>query len=265
MPQKPRSCVIVVENLPVPFDRRVWQEAMALTQAGWRVSVICPSNEKFPAPFEVIDGIAIYRHPLPPEGCGASAYFREYATALIHQARLMIKVYRERGFSIIQACNPPDLAVLVAAPFKLLGKRFIYDQHDVSPELFVVKFHNKGFLYRALLFFERCSYAMADFVITANATFKDLAVGRGRKDPERVEVVYGVPDRRRIHRVDPDLSVRGGRRFVLGYIGIINEQDGVDHFVEMVAEIVRKGFTDFRAVVVGDGPALPKIRACLSG
>jgi glycosyltransferase involved in cell wall biosynthesis len=257
---KIRSCVIVVENLPVPLDRRVWQEATALKRAGWRVSVICPSNEKFPVPFEVIDDIAIYRHPLPPEGRGAVAYIREYSAALFHEARLLIKVYRERGFSILQACNPPDLIFMVAAPFKLLGTRFIYDQHDVGPELFVVKYQKKGFLYYALLLFERCSYAMADFVIAANATFKDFAVIRGRKDPQRVEVVYSVPDHKRIHRVAPAPGLRGERKFVLGYIGIINEQDGVDHFVKAVAEIIRKGFTDFRAVVVGDGPALPKIR-----
>jgi glycosyltransferase involved in cell wall biosynthesis len=260
-----RSCVIVVENLPVPMDRRVWQEAQALARAGWRVSVICPSNESFPAKFEIIDDIAIYRHPLPPDGRGALAYFREYACALCHEFRLLVRVHRERGFSIIQACNPPDLIFLVAAPFKLLGKRFIYDQHDVSPELFAVKFENKGFLYHALLFFERCSYAMADFVVTANATFKDLAVSRGRKDPSQVEVVYGVPDRKRIHRVSPEPGLKGDRRFVIGYIGIINEQDGVDHFIKAVDELVHaKGFRDFRAVVVGSGPALAQVRELAS-
>ena len=260
MPQQARSCVIIVENLPVPFDRRVWQEAQALTRAGWLVSVICPSSASYPASFEIIDGVAIYRHSLPPEGRGALAYLREYSAALFHEFRLLIKVYRERGFSVIQACNPPDLIFLVAAPFKILGKRFIFDQHDVGPELFFVKYENKGFLYRALVFFERCSYAMADFVITANATFRDLAVSRGRVDPSRVQVVYGVPDRRRIHRVQEEPGLRGGRRFIVGYVGIINEQDGVDHFVRAAAQLVRKGFCDFRAVVVGDGPALEGVR-----
>jgi glycosyltransferase involved in cell wall biosynthesis len=261
MPQRVRSCVIIVENLPVPFDRRVWQEAQALVHNGWRVSVICPLNASFPKRFELIDDIAIYRHPLPPEGRGALAYFREYSFALFHEFRLLMKVHRERGFSIIQACNPPDLIFLVAAPFKLFGKRFIFDQHDVGPELFVVKYEKKGVLYRALLFFERCSYAMADFVITANATFKDLATSRGGKDPSRVEVVYGVPDRKRIHRVEPEPGLRGDRKFVIGYIGIINEQDGVDHLIKAVAELVHKrGFRDLRAVVVGSGPALDQVR-----
>ena len=252
-----RSCVIVVENLPVPFDRRVWQEAQALHRAGWIVSVICPTNADFPKAFEVIDDIAIYRHPLPAEGRGALAYLREYSTALFHEFRLLFKVHRERGFSIIQACNPPDLIFLAALPFKLMGKRFIYDQHDVSPELFIVKFGRKGLLYRALMLFERLSYMTADLVITANATFKDIAVSRGGKTPAQVEVVYGVPDRQRIHRVAPEPGLHGGRKFVLGYVGIINEQDGVDHLVRAVAHLVTvSDFRDFRAVVVGSGPAL---------
>ena len=261
-PRQPRSCVIIVENLPVPFDRRVWQEAQALHRAGWTVSVICPTNSDFPKTFEVIDDIAIYRHPLPPEGRGGLAYLREYSAALFHEFRLLFKVHRERGFSIIQACNPPDIIFLAALPFKLMGKRFIYDQHDVSPELFVVKFGKKGFLYRALMFFERMSYRMADHVITANATFKDIAASRGGKTPSQVEVVYGVPDRQRIRRVEPEPGLHGGRKFVLGYVGIINEQDGVDHLVRAVAHLVKvSGFRDFRAVVVGSGPALELVRA----
>jgi hypothetical protein len=215
-----RSCVIVVENLPVPFDRRVWQEAQALNRAGWRVSIICPASADFPSRFEIIDGVAVYRHALPPEGRGALAYVREYGAALFHEFRLLVKVHRERGFSIIQACNPPDLIFLVAAPFKLLGKRFVFDQHDVSPELYVVKYAKKGFLYRALTFFERLSYSMADYVVTANATFKDIAVSRGGKAPSDVEVVYGVPDRKRIYRVEPEPGLRAGRTFVLVYVGV---------------------------------------------
>jgi len=261
-PRQSRSCVIVVENLPVPLDRRVWQEAQALNRAGWQVSVICPANEAFPAKFEVIDDVAIYRHSLPLEARGVAAHLLEYAAALLHEFRLLIKVHRERGFSIIQACNPPDFIFLVAAPFRLIGKRFIFDQHDLGPELFVAKYGNKGFLYRALMLFERCSYAMADFVITANATFKGIAVSRGGKAPSRVEVVYGAPDRKRIYRVEPEPGLRGTRKFILGYIGVIAEQDGVDHLVRAVAELATvKGFCDFRAIVVGSGPALESVRA----
>src|SRR6185437_4103271 len=147
----------------------------------------------------------------------------------------------------------------------LIGKRFIYDQHDVSPELFIVKFGRKGLLYRALLFFERMSYRTADRVIAANATFKDIAISRGGKTPSQVEVVYGVPDRKRIHRVEPEPGLHGGRKFILGYVGIINEQDGVDHLVRAVAHLVKViGFRDFRAVIVGSGPALEPVRSLVS-
>ena len=223
--------------------------------------MICPATENFPAKFEVIDDIAVYRHSLPLEARGVAPHFLEYAAALFHEFRLLLKVHRERGFSIIQACNPPDFIFLAAAPFKLLGKQFIFDQHDVGPELFVAKYGNKGVLYRALLFFERRSYAMADFVITANATFKDIAVRRGGKSPEAVEVVYSVPDRKLVHRVEPEPGLRGTRKFILGYLGVIAKQDGVNHFVRAVGELVHvKGFCDFRAVVVGDGPALDSVR-----
>jgi glycosyltransferase involved in cell wall biosynthesis len=139
-----------------------------------------------------------------------------------------------------------------------MGKQFIFDQHDVAPELVIVKFGAKGFLYRALMFFERVSYALADHVITTNATFKDIAVSRGGKAPSLIEVVYGVPDRKHLRRVAPEPGLHAGRKFVLGYIGIINQQDGVDHLVRAVAELVKvKGFRDFR----GSGPALEQVRA----
>lgn len=263
--QAKRSCVIVVENLPVPFDRRVWQEATALRQAGWRVSVICPATERYPARFEMIDGIAVYRHPLPLEARGRFAFLLEYATALFHEFRLLTKVYRERGFSVIQACNPPDLIFLVAWPFKLLGKRFLFDHHDVSPELFEAKFGRRGTLHRLLLMFERLTFKSADIVVSANDTFRDIAIERGGKRPQDVVTVYSVPDRSRIRCVAPNTDIRKGRRFVLGYLGIINDQDGVDHMVRAVDHLVNKrGVKDFQAVIVGDGPALASVRSLVS-
>jgi glycosyltransferase involved in cell wall biosynthesis len=257
-----RSCVIIVENLPVPFDRRVWQEAQALKRAGWQISVICPTSERHPQRFEMIDDIAIYRHPLPLEARGKAAFLLEYGFALFHEFRLLLKVWRERGFDVIQACNPPDLIFLVALPFKLIGKRFIFDHHDVNPELFEAKFNRRGLMHRLLLLLEKLTIQTADIVITANDTFRDLAISRGGKKPEDVVTVYSIPDKSRIHRVDPDLSVRKGKKFVLGYVGIIGDQDGVDHLVLLVENLVRdKGFTDFQAVVVGDGPALASARA----
>jgi len=256
-----RSCVIVVENLPVPMDRRVWQEALALRQAGWTVSVICPMNERHPAGYEMLDGIAIYRHPLPLEARGRFAFLFEYAAALFHEFRLLFRVWRERGFQVIQACNPPDLIFLVVLPFKLFGKRFVFDHHDVCPELFEAKFNRKGFVHRALLWAEKLTFMSADMVISANDTYRDLAISRGGKNPHDVVTVYSIPDKSRIYRLPPDESLRRDKKFVLGYVGVIGDQDGVDHLVLMLDHLVRDhGLRDFHAIVVGDGPALASAR-----
>jgi glycosyltransferase involved in cell wall biosynthesis len=256
-----RSCVIIVENLPVPMDRRVWQEALALTRAGWTVSVICPATERYPLTYEELDGVAIYRHSLPLEARGKFAFLFEYGAALFHETRLLWKVWWQRGFQVIHACNPPDLIFLVALPFKLLGKRFLFDHHDVCPELFEAKFNRKGLVHRALLWAEKCTFMAADLVVSANDTYRDIAIARGGKRPDDVVTVYSIPDKSRIHRVPADDSARKGKKFVLGYVGVIGDQDGVDHLVLAVDHLVRqRGFTDFHAIVVGDGPALVSAR-----
>ncbi len=257
-----RSCVIVVENLPVPMDRRVWQEALALRQAGWTVSVICPTNERHPSLYEELDGIAIYRHPLPLEARGRFAFMFEYAAALFHEFRLLWRVWRERGFTVIQGCNPPDLIFLVALPFKLMGKRFVFDHHDVCPELFEAKFNRKGLIHRALLLAERLTFMSADLVISSNETYRELAITRGGRDPKDVVTVYSIPDKSRIYRLPPDPGLRRREKFVLGYVGVIGDQDGVDHLVMALDHLVRDhGQRDFHAVIVGDGPALASARA----
>jgi glycosyltransferase involved in cell wall biosynthesis len=257
-----RSCVIIVENLPVPLDRRVWQEATALKDAGWKVSVVCPATAKYPLAYEVIDGISIYRHPLPVEARGRFGFAAEYSAALFHEARLLLKVLRREGFDFIQACNPPDLIFLVAAPFKLFGKRFVFDHHDVTPELFSAKFGRKGFLHAALRMMEWLTFKSADVVISANETFRQIAIERGGKRPDDVITVYSIPDKSRLRRVAPDDSLRNGKNYVLGYVGIIGDQDGLDHLVRAVHLLRTKlQFTDFQAIVVGDGPALPSAKA----
>lgn len=257
-----RRCVIIVENLPVPFDRRVWQEALALRDAGWTVSVICPRSEQHSASFEELDGIEIFRHSLPTEGRGKFGFLIEYGAALFHELRLLLKISLRGGFDVIQACNPPDLIFLVAAPFKLFGKKFVFDHHDVCPELFEAKFGRRGFFHRMLLFVERRSWRAADLVISANETYRALAISRGGKDPADVVTVYSVPDRARIRRVPEDAALRAGARIVLGYIGIIGDQDGVDHLVRCMHRLcVTEGRSDIRAAIVGDGPALASVRA----
>jgi len=259
---RPPRCVIVVENLPVPFDRRVWQEANALKEAGWEVSVICPLNEQHPERFEEINGIAIYRHPLPVEARGKMGFIFEYACALFHETRLLLKIAFTRGFDVIQGCNPPDLIFLVAAPYKLFGKKYVFDHHDLCPELYVAKYGRRGFFHRLLLLAEKCTFRLADRVISANDTYRDIAIERGGRVPEDVTAVYSVPDRQKLRRVEPNGELRAGAAVVLGYLGIIADQDGVDHLIRMMSHIVHSaGRQDVRAVIVGDGPALASVKA----
>ncbi len=259
--EKPPRVVIIVENLPVPFDRRVWQEATALKAAGWEVSVICPLNEQHSERFEELNGIAIYRHPLPVEASGKMGFILEYASALFHETRLLLKIAVTRGFDVIQGCNPPDLIFLVAAPYKLFGKKYVFDHHDLCPELYAAKYGRRGFFHRLLRLAENCSLKFADRVITANDTYRDIAIARGGRSPDDVTTVYSVPDRKKLRRVDPDEALRQGADVVLGYLGIIADQDGVDHLIRMMAHVVHdSGRRDVRAIIVGDGPALASVR-----
>jgi glycosyltransferase involved in cell wall biosynthesis len=259
------SCVIIVENLPVPFDRRVWQEAQALRSAGWQVSVICPTGQQHPQRHEILDGIAIYRHPLPMEARHKLGFLFEYGAALFYEGLLLFKIALTRGFDIIQICNPPDLLFINALPYKLLGKRLVFDHHDVCPELFAVKFARKGLIHRLLLLAERLTMKSADIVVSANETFRNIAIDRCGKSPQDVITVYSVPDRAWFKRVPPNQKLRNGARVVLGYVGIISDQDGVDHLVRMLYHlVVDHGCRGVRAVIVGDGPALSEVRKLAS-
>lgn len=255
------SCVIIVENLSVPFDRRVWQEAQALRSLGWEVSVICPTNQKNLRRYELLEEITIYRHPLPMEARYKLGFLFEYGAALFHEARLLFKIALTRGFDIIQVCNPPDLLFVNALPYKLFGKRLVFDHHDLCPELFAAKFARKGLLHRILLLAERLTIKSADIVISANETFRNIAITRCGKSPQDVITVYSVPDRMQIKRLLPNQELRKGARVVLGYIGIISDQDGVDHFVRMLHHlVVDHSCQGIGAVIVGEGPALPGVR-----
>jgi glycosyltransferase involved in cell wall biosynthesis len=254
------SCVIVVENLPVPFDRRVWQEAQALRDAGWQVAVICPKAKKLPLAFEIIDGISVYRHALPLEASGRFGFVVEYLSALFHECRLLAKIACGPGFDVIQVCNPPDVLFLNALPYKLFGKRLVFDLHDLCPELSEAKFGRRRMLRRLLLVAEKLTIKAADLVVCANDVYRDTAIRRGGKQPEDVVAVYSVPRQGVVRRVDPGAALRRGARIVVGYIGVIANQDGVDHFIRMMDCLVNDlGRKDLRAIVVGDGPALASV------
>ena len=257
-----QSILIIVENLTVPLDRRVWQEARSLKEAGYTVSVVCPKGGKYTAPYEVLEDIHIFRHPLPYEADGALGYALEYAWALAWEFALSVKAYFKVGFDAVQACNPPDLLFLIGGFWKyVFGKRFVFDHHDINPELFEAKFGKQGGLYKLLLWLERLTFQTADVAIATNETFKAIAVARGGMDAERVFIVRSVPDLSRFKRVDPNLNLKNGRKHLAGYVGIMGAQDGVDLLIEAMHRLVNvKGRRDIQCAIVGSGTELASLQ-----
>jgi glycosyltransferase involved in cell wall biosynthesis len=247
--------LIIVENLPVPFDRRVWQEATTLVAAGYEVSVICPKGRGYERSFEIVDDIHIFRHALPIEATGPLGYLSEYVVALVMEFVLCVRVLLRRGFDVVHACNPPDLIFLVALPFVLLGrKRFIFDHHDLNPELFEAKFRHRGVLYRLMVWLERATFALADVSIATNNSYRRIAIERGGMRPDRVFVVRSGPSLERLKRHPPVAKWRNGRRYVVGYVGTMGAQEGIDLLLVAVKCIVfERGRQDIQFVLVGGG------------
>lgn len=253
--------LIIVQNLPVPFDARVWQEARTLRDAGYAISIICPKGKGYTAAYEAVEGINIYRHDLW-EADRPLGFLVEYALALFHETRLAWRVYFRNGFSLIHACNPPDLIFLVALPFKLMGKKFLFDHHDINPEFFVSKFGRKGFFYQLLLVAERLTYACADVSIATNESYRAIAIRRGHMLPEKVTVVRSGPDLNRMRRGPPVPALKQGKPYLVGYVGVIGNSEGLDQLLMGIHYIVtEKGRTDVHFGLVGGGPELARLKA----
>ncbi len=256
--------MIVVENLPVPFDRRVWLEATTLARHGDRVSVICPKAKGFDASREIIEDIEIYRYAVPVDAQGAFGFAFEFAWCFVRTALLSLRVACfGRGFDVLHACNPPDTFWLLGRFWRLFGRRYIFDHHDLAAEMFAVKFgRDSGLLYRGLLWLERQNMRAADVVIATNESHKAIAVQRGGRDPGDVVVVRSGPELARFTVYPPDPAWRSGKAHLLVYLGEICKQDGVDYLVRAVKLLAEDhGRSDFRMVFVGGGPHQPAIRA----
>jgi glycosyltransferase involved in cell wall biosynthesis len=257
-PVKPNKggVLIIVENLPVPFDRRVWLEATTLHNSGYTVSVICPKAPGYETSEETIDGVHIYRHRLPLEARSAAGYLIEYAYALFWQTLLSFKVFRDRGFDVIHICNPPDLIFIVALLHKIAGgKKIIFDHHDATPELYEAKFGRRDLYWQLLTIAEKWTFRTADISIATNESYRRIAINRGAMKPERVFVVRSGPSLDRLTAMPADPTWRHGRRFMVGYVGVISKSEGLDLLLAAVDHIVRKRRrTDIQFVVVGSGP-----------
>ena len=255
-----RRVLIIVQDLPVPYDRRVWLEASTLSDAGYTVSVICPKGEGFKKSFERLGDVDIYRYKIPFEAKGLAGYVSEFVWCFIRTALLSLRVTLfGRGFDAIHACNPPETYWLLARAWRLCGKRFLFDHHDLSPEMYEAKYRKSGgVLYRVLLWLERMSFATAQTTIATNESYREIACGRGGMSAENVFVVRSGPDPARFRIVDADRSLRRRRRYMCSYLGKMCEQDGVDYLIR-VAQIlcVDRRRSDIQFVFMGGGPAQP--------
>ena len=254
--------LIIVENLPVPLDRRVWQEACALRDAGYQVVVICPQMRGYTEPEEVVEGIQIYRHWISEEAGGFVGFLGEYVSALWGEMRLAWKAWRRHRFKVVHLCNPPDLLFLVALPFKMLfGVRVIYDIHDLWPEMFEAKFGRRGLVYRAVRVAERLTYACADLVLATNESVRQVALERGRKEDGDVFVVRTAP-KIAAGNYPPEPKLKKGRRYLVSYVGVMGNADGVNYLIDAAAHLVhRLGRRDVQFLLMGTGPEHPKLLA----
>jgi glycosyltransferase involved in cell wall biosynthesis len=257
-----KRVLILVENLPSPFDRRVWQEAGALRDAGHTVSIICPTGRGCEAKFESIDDIDIWRYDLPTEGEGALGYLVEYTVALFWTFVLSLRVLLGKGFDVVHACNPPDLFFLIGGFYKLFGKKFLFDHHDANPELYVAKFGRKDFFYRLMLLLERWTFRTADVSIATNHSYRRIAIERGGMAPERVFVVRSGPSLERLKIQPPVPALKRGRKYLVGYVGVMGRQEGLDYLLHAVSYIVHGlGRRDIQFGLVGGGTSLEEMKA----
>ena len=255
-----KHILIIVENLPLPFDRRVWQEANTLKENGAEVSVICPKMSEYTKSYECLNGIHIYRHPLPYEAKGALGYLLEYTVALFWEFILSWKIFFRKRFHVIQGCNPPDLIFLVAMWFKPFGVKYIFDHHDISPELYIAKYNKQsGFLYEFLLWAERLTFKTSDYSIATNESYKEIAIVRGKRSPDKVQIVRSGPKLDRLAIACGNIKYKKGRKFLVGYVGVIGEQEGIDLLLSSAKYIISKR-RDIQFAIVGGGTEVEKLK-----
>jgi glycosyltransferase involved in cell wall biosynthesis len=252
--------LIIVENLPVPFDTRVWKEALSLRRAGYEVTVLCPKGKAYRKGYELLEGIRIYRHPMPKEGNTPLGYVWEYGCALFWEFLYSWWIYFRRGIDVIQGCNPPDDIFLVALPFKLFGVRYVFDHHDVNPELYFSKYEREDFFYRAQIWLEKLTFRFSDVVMSTNNSYKEVAVTRGGLDPEDVFVVRNGPDLKTFKAVPPNPALKYGRRYLVGYVGTMSAQEGLDILLDVAEHIRNFGRQDVHFSCVGGGPGLAELK-----
>lgn len=255
-----KKILIIVENLPVPMDVRVWREVRSLRDAGYEVIALCPRSKSAQEGYEFLDGVHIYRHPAAKEGNGSWGYVREYTYALFWEFLYSWWIYLRRGFHVIQGCNPPDDIFLVALPFKLLGVKYIFDHHDVNPELYLAKYGKKDLFYKVQLWLEKGTFRCSDVVMSTNKSYREIAMTRGGVRADNIFVVRNGPSAETFKAVPPNPILKYGKRHLVGYVGTMNSQDGLDILIDVALRVKNLGRRDIHFTCAGGGPELPSLR-----
>jgi len=255
-----KKILIIVENISVPFDDRVWKEATTLQRNGYEVTVLSPRGQGYVRGHEILNGVHIFRHPTPKEGDSAFGYLWEFGWALFWQFFYAWWIYFRRGFHVIQGCNPPDDIFLVALPFKLFGVKYIFDHHDANPELYVSKYERKDFLYKVQVCLEKLTYRFSDVVIGTNNSYRNLAITRGERNPADVFVVRNGPDLLTFKAVPPNPALKYEKPYLVGYVGNMSIQEGLDILLDAALRIKQSGRSDIHFTCIGGGPGLAGLR-----
>ncbi len=254
-----RKILIIVENMTVPFDFRVWKQACSLRKAGYEVTVLCPKDKGL-AGYEYLEGVHIYRHPMVQEGNSLWGYIWEYTWALAWQVLYSWWIYFRRGFHVIQGCNPPDDIFLVALPFKLFGVKYIFDHHDLNPELYFSKYEREDFVYKMQLWLEKLTFRCSDVVMSTNNSYREIAMTRGGMPEDKVFVVRNGPDPETFKAVPPNPALKQNKRYLVGYVGNMSTQEGLDILLEVALRLKKMGRRDVHFTCIGGGPGLPSLR-----
>jgi glycosyltransferase involved in cell wall biosynthesis len=258
-----RRVLIIVQNLPVPFDRRVWLECQALVSAGYRVTVVCPKGTGDPA-YQVVDTVELRKYRPYAPGGSKFGFVAEYAYSFLATAWQTLKGRRSGRFAVIQACNPPDIFWPIAMFFRALdGTRFVFDHHDLCPELYESRFPEGPKLpYRGLRALERRTHRAANHVIATNDSYRNIAITRSGKAAGDVTVVRTGPDPQRLQRGPADPDLRRGHRYLAAYIGVMGPQDGVDIVVRAADVLINQlGRKDIAFTLIGSGDCFGELVA----
>ncbi len=227
---------------------------------GYRVSVLCPRGKGYKQRYELLEGIHIYRHPAPKEGNSPAGYVYEYGCVLFWEFLYSWFIYFRRGFDVIQGCNPPDNIFMVALPFKIFGVKYIFDHHDAIPELYLSKYEKKGTFYKIQVWLEKMTYRFSDVVMATNKSYRDLAISRGGISPEDVFVVRNGPDTTTFRAVTSLPNLKYGKRYLVGYVGTMSIQEGLDLLLDVALHIKKMGRDDVHFTCVGGGPGLAELQ-----